>query len=385
MTSRPDSEETVVSRRELFQAYCEMRWGGYSKKSALGSGFYGSSFIVTQDDSLRLQYRLKTFSLRSVYRANPESLAAALTPIQSNISPHLTPIISVISDPLNSAVVFPFFPTGSLEQIVLSSREITLERQLIWLLRIASAMKALHVSGLLHGSLHPRNVLLSRDFDCFVTDYSLSLIAELSSPAPSLYLAPELESPGSQFTQESDVFSFGMLAFFIFVRKNLSTRHRQHLIDGQRPEIPKNCPHQVRRLISHCWTQDPKLRPSFQRIIEQLALLGSESPHTLSAMIAIEPEIVPRAVMTDARKEAGVAKGRIAELFGLIDEQNRIIASKPAGWNTLDNQLEEISAKVEAVRKTVDSLGSFAELDRIQRRIDECTNRADELAKKTGH
>ena len=49
----------------------------------------------------------------------------------------------------------------------------------------------------------------------------------------------------------------------------LQVAHRVAL-DGMRPVIPGHWPHQLVRMITRCWDQDPELRPSFTEVLAML-------------------------------------------------------------------------------------------------------------------
>lgn len=73
----------------------------------------------------------------------------------------------------------------------------------------------------------------------------------------------------------------GLFSSFGFIALELLQTHHGILqimraIDrGQRPEIPDNCPLPYKQLIQRCWCRDPKLRPTFEQILEQLAAMTS--------------------------------------------------------------------------------------------------------------
>ncbi len=114
---------------------------------------------------------------------------------------------------------------------------------------IASAMRALHATGLVHGALRPTNVLLSRSeadrrgFVARVADVgSQSLAYAASNPMASgpcmLFLAPEaLQEEAAECTREADVYAFGMLLYEMAAGEQ--PFQGQHL--GERLGVPCQC------------------------------------------------------------------------------------------------------------------------------------------------
>ncbi len=48
------------------------------------------------------------------------------------------------------------------------------------------------------------------------------------------------------------------------------------LTRGLRPRIPPDCPHDYAALMEACWQAEPRLRPSFVDIVEELARMVAE-------------------------------------------------------------------------------------------------------------
>ena len=42
------------------------------------------------------------------------------------------------------------------------------------------------------------------------------------------------------------------------------------ILDGERPEIPDECPEFFRTMITKCWHQNPEERPEFVQILKEL-------------------------------------------------------------------------------------------------------------------
>ena len=51
--------------------------------------------------------------------------------------------------------------------------------------------------------------------------------------------------------------------------------------------MPSNCPAMMVDLINRCWHQDPRMRPTFEQIIEEKVLTRGTLPISLKGMYRI--------------------------------------------------------------------------------------------------
>ncbi|XP_033013123.1 receptor-interacting serine/threonine-protein kinase 2-like isoform X2 [Lacerta agilis] len=136
----------------------------------------------------------------------------------------------------------------------------------------------------LHHSLKPSNVLLDLQYRAKISDYGLatwrrqqlrSVLQNCNNRScwDLLYLSPEVLQGGS-FSQEDDVYSFGMMCWEILVRQK-PLKGKKSLMEaltgvcsglrpGIEPEfIPNSLPHsnKLLQLMVLCWHQEPSYRP----------------------------------------------------------------------------------------------------------------------------
>ena len=91
------------------------------------------------------------------------------------------------------------------------------------------------------------------------------------------YAAPETLEESPSFSGESDVYSYGMLAYHVASR-TVPWQQTQHevrvmmsILEGKRPSLDAldaGCPPALRDLIERSWQQDRKSRPTFEGIVE---------------------------------------------------------------------------------------------------------------------
>jgi serine/threonine protein kinase len=195
-------------------------------------------------------------------------------------------------------------------EVIMAKQRALDENAISWRLRykvsldIANGVKHLHsiVPPIVHRDLRSPNVflvnLLSFDenatVNAKVADFGLSRQAspKLGEILPTWqWLAPEIIDPSnvSGYDEKSDVYSFGIVAWEIATQLSeapfseyMAERDRtvinKIINEGLRPTIPESCPTEYANLIKRCWHPNPKQRPSFEEIADELnVLLGLPS------------------------------------------------------------------------------------------------------------
>ncbi|KAL2790099.1 receptor-interacting serine/threonine-protein kinase 3 [Daubentonia madagascariensis] len=141
--------------------------------------------------------------------------------------------------------------------------------------------------ALLHRDLKPSNVLLDPDLHAKLADFGLSTFqggsrsgAGSREPGGTLaYLAPELFANVNQkASMASDVYSFGILMWAVLAGREVEVVTQTSLVHEAvcerqiRPPLTKLPPsgpetpnlEGLKELMQHCWSSEPKDRPSFQ-------------------------------------------------------------------------------------------------------------------------
>lgn len=138
---------------------------------------------------------------------------------------------------------------------------------------IASALSYIHSRKpiIIHRDLKPDNVMLDSNYEIRMCDFNMAKIVEKFSLGASrpfgtpLYRAPEISDASDQYTPSVDVFSFGMIAFYLITGsrpfKGFSNAETVEKIKrGERPQID-SVPF-LKNLITRTWNQNPDLRPT---------------------------------------------------------------------------------------------------------------------------
>ncbi|XP_054693452.1 tyrosine-protein kinase Fes/Fps isoform X2 [Grus americana] len=147
----------------------------------------------------------------------------------------------------------------------------------------AAGMEYLESKHCIHRDLAARNCLVTEKNTLKISDFGMSREEEGGIYAstggmkqiPVKWTAPEALNYG-RYSSESDVWSFGILLWEAFSLgavpyANLSNQQTREAVEqGVRLDPPEQCPEEVYRLMQRCWEYDPRKRPSFSTIHQDL-------------------------------------------------------------------------------------------------------------------
>jgi serine/threonine protein kinase len=176
---------------------------------------------------------------------------------------------------------------GTLQQVLASLRQTGAAvgggAALPWPLRvkiardIARGMDYLHSkAGVIQRDLKSANLLVTRGFDIKVADFGLS--RQLAEPGrmrtccgTPATMAPEVVRQ-EPYTEKADVFSFAVILWELLTREEPYPGWEGLPLayavanEGLRPLIPAYCPAEWAALMTQCWSDDPRARPSFDEV-----------------------------------------------------------------------------------------------------------------------
>lgn len=147
--------------------------------------------------------------------------------------------------------------------------------KLICLYGISSALSCLHSHNYIFKNLKMSNVLFDEflfpKIDCF----GFSRFNESNECKIPRYIAPETWEQ-SIYSQESDVYSFGILMYEIITNQEAFCGNKffeipAKVTSGIRPEFKIQIQSPYKNLIEKCWSQNPSDRPTFNQILEELS------------------------------------------------------------------------------------------------------------------
>ncbi|KAF8317398.1 kinase-like protein [Clavulina sp. PMI_390] len=217
------------------------------------------------------------------------------------IHPNILPFLGIYreEDDSNPLMILPFLERGSLQDLLadLTPGDFISSPDLIKILiGCARGVAYLHARNppIIHGDIHPGNILIDESGNPVMCDFGLSRIRHEVSRSLSnreeggrlRFLAPELHAAQVEHfrsSQESDIFALGMTYFqawtgqppFSDIKNEL--RVAAILEQGQRPMEPSKCfalDPRVKAvlwvLLTKMWEHEPAQRPSSRQLLRHL-------------------------------------------------------------------------------------------------------------------
>ena len=188
----------------------------------------------------------------------------------------------------NAFIFTELMPNGSLESVLQKAREGNAPKE--WnnttkmkiLYGIAVGMNHIHNKGVIHRDLKPGNVLIDEFFNPRITDFGLSKITQISQTQSTFsgtikWMAPEILNENSYYSFPVDVYAYAIIIYEVisgivpFGVNKSQFNIMSDVVNNIRPTVPDNFPASYKKLMEECWNQDPNLRPTFSKIVQELA------------------------------------------------------------------------------------------------------------------
>ncbi|XP_042299537.1 LOW QUALITY PROTEIN: tyrosine-protein kinase receptor UFO-like [Sceloporus undulatus] len=294
----------------------------------LGEGEFGSVMEgqLSQDGAV-LKVAVKTMKIAICTRSEMEDFLSEAVCMKDFDHPNVMKLIGVCLQNTESegypspVVILPFMKHGDLHSFLLYSRlgdsPLYLPTQTLvkFMTDIASGMEYLSSKNFIHRDLAARNCMLNESMTACVADFGLSKKIYNGdyyrqgriSKMPVKWIA--IESLADRvYTIKSDVWSFGVTMWEIATRGQTpypgveNSEIYDYLRQGNRLKQPIDCLDGLYELMLSCWTLNPRDRPSFEVLHNELEKILKSLPP------AKDPEEILYVNMDD-----GVAPGE-AEL-----------------------------------------------------------------------
>ena len=158
---------------------------------------------------------------------------------------------------------------------VIKSKKFTKIQIVFSIYQIAEGMKYVHFRKVIHRDLKPTNILVTSDGTIKISDFGISKLmsAEEQSMTKGLgtqkFMAPEIINE-EEYDEKVDVYSFGVIAYFIISGGEMPNNKIRDICLGKKADIPSSFTRFATELIKSCWEFDPKKRPSFINICEDI-------------------------------------------------------------------------------------------------------------------
>ena len=250
-------------------------------------------------------------------------------------------------------LVMEYMDHGSLYDL-LHNETMVLEGDLLLqiLCDISQGVRFLHSADpkVIHGDLKSANILVDTRFRAKVADFGLSQKKNMGGTGTPFWMAPELLRRESANTDKTDVFSFGIMLYEVFSRRDPYEgqpardvlRAVADPLIRKRPPPPNHMPPALKTLMADCLDDDPEKRPSFEEIDTRLRRIDAEAAVTASASNVKNShvslfDIFPRHVaeaLRDGRKVEPEHKDVVtiffSDIVGFTDMSSKMDPSKVA-------------------------------------------------------
>ena len=182
-------------------------------------------------------------------------------------------------------IILPFMSNGDLLTYIRDEyNQPTVKELLTFSIQIANGMSYLSSQKFIHRDLAARNCMLDDDFTVKIADFGLAKDVYESeyyssdntkTRLPVKWMAPESLEKGI-YNSKTDVWSYGVLIWELLTRGVTPYPDVQnweilkYIKKGFRLLCPSHCPPQIYLLLLKCWSDDPKGRPSFDELADQI-------------------------------------------------------------------------------------------------------------------
>jgi len=285
--SKNDPEPIRPSRSfniEISYNVFEIPYEELSEMKFLASGGFGKVY------SAKYRGEFVAVKVLGSFCVTAETLKAFKQEVISCISirsRYVVNFLGACTEENHMALVMELMSGGTLSSLLRSQNELPWALRLKMLEEIARGINVLHSNKptILHRDLKSGNILLDEDRHCKLADFGFAVVKEDSVSSQSdlraegtlAWMAPELFNLKPKFSTKSDIYAFGMIMWEIAARQipycgaNPAVIKHCVMMEGQREEIPSDCPEGYADLIQKCWDQVPANRPSIDSVIETLS------------------------------------------------------------------------------------------------------------------
>ncbi|KAG0617827.1 hypothetical protein M758_4G018000 [Ceratodon purpureus] len=317
------------SERDLLH---EVGWAEVRKGKFLDCDFAIKVFNCGADDGSRATWNQEQLLIE----------AGSLVELQH---PHVVRLVGFGQDKKQSVFVMELmdgdlrnFMTTKLKATPKPAKPFTDSEALKIIMQIAQAMYFIHTRGYAHGDLKCSNIVVKKNRGQYLEvkiadlrgsqkrgEWNPEAFEKASKTRRPRWTAPEAldhygrdREPSWEDLKRIDIYSFGMTCYEI-VTGNFpfhGIRDEGVLLEmikkGERPKLPETLADHFKGLIASCWEEDPKKRPSFEKICQFLDNVPSPQKDRFSnfaVMLSQFTDKMPRWVLGLGKEQSESSRG----------------------------------------------------------------------------
>lgn len=267
---------------------CEIAWEDLTLGEQIGQGSCGTVYHGFWYGS---EVAIKVFTAQEYSAMLLEDFRKEVALMKRLRHPNIVLFMGCVTSPAHLSIVTEFLPRGSLFRLLQRNTPgMDLRRRSRMALDIARGMNYLHRCNppIVHRDLKSSNLLVDKNLTVKVADFGLSRIKHetflttKSGKGTPQWMAPEvLRSEPSD--EKADVYSFGIIMWELATGKvpwdGLNAMQVVGAVGfmNQRLQIPDGLDPEWVNMIEECWHIDPRCRPTFQNIMDQLKEIQKHS------------------------------------------------------------------------------------------------------------
>ncbi|XKL60178.1 hypothetical protein PGB90_001194 [Kerria lacca] len=183
-------------------------------------------------------------------------------------------------------IVMEYCPYGPLYNLLKDGEEIPPGRFVSWAIQIASGMNYLHNNKIIHRDLKSPNVLIGQHEIVKISDFGTcrewnEISTKMSFAGTVAWMAPEIIR-NEPCSEKVDIWSYGVVLWELLTcEAPYKDVDSSAIIWGVGSNslhlpIPSSCPYGFNLLITQCWSEKPRNRPSFKHILLHLDTASHE-------------------------------------------------------------------------------------------------------------
>eukprot|EP00116_Pleurobrachia_bachei_P006778 sb/3467040/ len=203
--------------------------------------------------------------------------------------PNVVKLLGLCCDELPYYIVMEYMNNGSLLSVLQEGPPLTIKQMVHYCEQAAAGMMYLHAQNYIHRDLAARNCLVRNQTILKISDFGMTRYQEKNSiyiskmkQIPIRWTAPECLTFRT-YTFKSDIWSYGVLMWEIFNKGEYPYQHMSHAdvkdqIDaGYRLPKTRDTPPNIYQIMFGCWSYEPRSRPSFEEVHQQVKSIYIES------------------------------------------------------------------------------------------------------------